>query len=105
MQTDSHIRVDVLHERFSPTMKAWFEFYGILLFLLPFIALMLIFSVPFVITSFELSEVSNAPGGLPFRWAMKAMLPVGFFLLALATLARLSRVWAFLFRSRDADAG
>jgi TRAP-type mannitol/chloroaromatic compound transport system permease small subunit len=111
VQTDSHIRVDVLHERFPPTLKAWFEFYGILLFLLPFIALMLIFSVPFVASSFALSEISNAPGGLPFRWAIKAMLPVGFLLLALAALARLSRVWKFLFSPdddsapSDADAG
>ena len=97
VQTDSHIRVDVLHERFSPTLQAWFEFYGILLFLLPFISLMLIFSVPFVLTSFSLAEISNAPGGLPFRWAIKAMLPLGFLLLAMATLARLSRVWKFLF--------
>jgi TRAP-type mannitol/chloroaromatic compound transport system permease small subunit len=72
--------------------------------MLPFITLMLIFSVPFVISSFELSEISNAPGGLPFRWAIKAMLPLGFFLLALATLARLSRVWRFLF-TEDRDAG
>lgn len=108
VQTDSHIRVDVLHERFSPTLKAWFEFYGILLFLLPFVTLMLVFSIPFVASSFELSEISNAPGGLPLRWAIKAMLPIGFFLLALAALSRLSRVWKFLFsepQCRDADAG
>lgn len=102
LQTDSHIRVDVLHERFSPTLQAWCEFYGILLLLIPFIVLMLVFSVPFVAASFALSEVSNAPGGLPFRWAIKAMLPLGFFLLALATCSRLSRVWKFLF-SPSAD--
>lgn len=95
--TDSHIRVDVLHERFSPTLQAWVEFYGILLLLLPFILLVLFYSVPFVATSFALSEVSNAPGGLPFRWAIKAMLPAGFALLALAAVSRLSRVWRFLF--------
>ena len=105
VQTDSHIRVDVLHERFSPTLQAWVEFYGILLFLLPFIALMLFYSVPFVAASFALSEVSNAPGGLPFRWLIKAMLPLGVLLLALATLARLTRVWKFLFAGDDADAG
>ena len=97
LQTEAHIRVDVLHERFSPSLQAWIELYGIMLFLLPFIALILVFSVPFVITSFGLAEVSNAPGGLPFRWAIKAMLPLGFLLLLLATLSRLSRVWRFLF--------
>lgn len=95
--TDSHIRVDVLHERFTPVQQAWVEFYGILLLLLPFVALVLYYAVPFVATSFALAEVSNAPGGLPFRWAIKAMLPLGFALLGLAALSRLSRVWRFLF--------
>lgn len=102
--TDSHIRVDVLHERFSPTLQAWVEFYGIVLFLLPFVVLVIVYSVPFVATSFALHEVSNAPGGLPFRWAIKAMLPAGFVLLGLAALSRLSRVWRFLFpNGQDGD--
>ncbi len=103
LQTDAHIRVDVLHERFSPTLRAWVEFYGILLFLIPFILLLLIFSIPFVAVSFRLSEVSNAPGGLPYRWAIKAMLPLGFGLLGLAAVSRLSRVWRFLFSPDPED--
>ena len=31
-QADAHIRVDVLHERFSPELKAWIDLYGIVLF-------------------------------------------------------------------------
>ena len=96
-QADTHIRVDVLHERFSPELKAWIELYGILLFLLPFVLLVLIVAVPFVIASYELSEVSQAPGGLPFRWMIKAALPLGFGLLLAGAVSRLSRVWAFLF--------
>ena len=95
-QADAHIRVDVLHERFSPSLQAWLELYGIVLFLIPFILVVLIFSVPFVIASFELGEISQAPGGLPFRWAIKAVLPIGFLLLLLAACSRLTRVWAFL---------
>ena len=83
-QADVHIRVDVLHEYMTPQTQAWVELYGILLLLLPFIALVLIFSIPFVWISFDLSEVSQAPGGLPFRWIIKAVLPVGFSLLLLA---------------------
>lgn len=96
-QADAHIRVDVLHERFRHRTKAWIELYGILLLLLPFIALILIYSVPFVASSFEAGEVSNSPGGLPFRWLIKAALPLGFFLLLLTVAARLIRVWHFLF--------
>ena len=101
-QADVHIRVDVLHERFSPRLKAWIELYGIVLFLLPFITLMLVFSVPFVAQSYGLAEVSQAPGGLPLRWLIKAALPLGFILLLIAVTSRLSRVCAFLFGSGNA---
>jgi TRAP-type mannitol/chloroaromatic compound transport system permease small subunit len=104
-QSDAHIRVDVLHERCSPRLQAWLELYGIVLLLLPFIALMLIYGVPFVWVSYELGEVSPSPGGLPFRWAIKAMLPLGFGLLLLAALSRLSRVWSLLFFGDGADHG
>lgn len=99
-QADAHIRVDVLHERFSPYYKAWIELYGILLFLLPFILLILIYSMPFVRASFELAETSPSPGGLPLRWLIKGMLPAGFLLLLLSVWARLLRVWHFLFGTR-----
>ena len=102
-QEDAHIRVDVLHERFQPTTKAWIELYGILLFLLPFIALILIFAVPFVSASFALAEVSPSPGGLPYRWLIKAALPIGFGLLLLSVLSRLVRIWSFLFLSQDSQ--
>jgi TRAP-type mannitol/chloroaromatic compound transport system permease small subunit len=102
VQTDSHIRVDVLHERFSPSLQAWMELYGIVLFLIPFALLVLIFAVPFVIASYELSEVSNSPGGLPFRWAIKAALPLGFGILLLSACSRLSQVWRFLFGVNNA---
>ena len=105
LQADAHIRVDVLHERYSPGLKAWIELYGLLLLALPFILVMLIYSVPFVRASFELSEVSASPGGLPYRWAVKAMLPLGFGLLLLAALSRLSRVWTFLFLNPDGENG
>ena len=96
-QADSHIRVDVLHERWSPRTQAWIEFYGTLLFLIPFIVMILIFGFPFVSTSFELGEISQSPGGLPYRWLVKAALPAGFLLLLLAVVSRLSRVCAALF--------
>lgn len=98
-QADAHVRVDFLHERLSPRHKAWIELYGILLFLLPFIALILVYSVPFVMSSFRFGEVSQAPGGLPLRWFVKAVLPLGFVLLLVAVISRLTRVWALLFRS------
>jgi len=95
--TDSHIRVDVFHERMRPRSQAWIELYGLVLFVLPFIALVLVYSVRFVAVSYDISEVSQAPGGLPYRWLMKAVLPASFLVLLLASVSRLSRVWVYLF--------
>ena len=95
--SDSHIRVDVLRERLTPAKQAWVELYGSLLLLLPFIVLVLISAVPFVAYSFSTGEVSEAPGGLPFRWFIKSFLVIGFLLLLVAAFSRLSRVCCFLF--------
>ena len=65
LESDDHVRVDVLYERFTPKTKAWVELFGILLFLFPFIALVLWYAVPFVAYSASIGEVSESPGGLP----------------------------------------
>lgn len=100
-QADAHIRVDVVSQRLPVRWRAWLELYGIILGLLPFLLLILWFSIPFVQRSWSLSEVSQAPGGLPYRWLIKAVLPLGFTLLILAAISRLSRVWLFLFGARS----
>jgi TRAP-type mannitol/chloroaromatic compound transport system permease small subunit len=94
---DRHVRIDALADRFAPRSRAWIEFFGLLLFLIPFAALIAWDSIPFVRSSWEAGEVSVAPGGLPGRWALKAFIFIALALLALAGISRLSRVAAFLF--------
>ncbi len=96
---DEHVRVDFVRARISARMQAWVELYGILLLLLPFIALVLFYAVPFVAYSWETGEVSPAPGGLAYRWFIKGALFVGFALLGLSAWSRLCRVSSFLFGS------
>jgi TRAP-type mannitol/chloroaromatic compound transport system permease small subunit len=47
--------------------------------------------------SFMQGEVSQAPAGLPYRWALKFFLPLSFGLLFVAALARVTKVTALLF--------
>ncbi|MBV1876344.1 MAG: TRAP transporter small permease subunit [Pseudomonadales bacterium] len=95
--SDSHIRVDIVRLQLPFILQVWIEFYGTLLLLLPFIILVLVAAIPFVYYAFETSEVSASPGGLKYRWLIKSMLIVGFGLLFVAMLARLSRLGSFLF--------
>ncbi|MBT3146505.1 TRAP transporter small permease subunit [Neptunomonas phycophila] len=95
--TDNHVRVDLVHHRLTLRTKAWLELLGLLFFLIPFICIVLWYAVPFIAYSWTTGEISGAPGGLPYRWLIKAVLFLGFILLAFATLSRLSRVCAYLF--------
>jgi TRAP-type mannitol/chloroaromatic compound transport system permease small subunit len=97
LEADDHVRIDLFHERFSLRTKAWIELFGILLFLIPFLVLVFFYAIPFVSYAISSNEISEAPGGLPLRWVVKAVLPLGFLLLGLATFSRLLRVTAHLF--------
>ncbi len=97
IECDDHVRVDLIHASMKIKTQAWIEFFGILFFLMPFIVLVLWFSAPFIASSYEIGEVSQSPGGLPFRWVVKGALFVGFALMGVATLSRLLRVTALLF--------
>lgn len=97
MVADRHVRVDVLAEHWRARTRAWVEFFGLLLLLLPFTIAILIEAVPYWMTSFSLDESSAAPGGLPHMWILKSFILWGFGLLCLAAIARLLRCMAFLF--------
>ncbi|WP_372739608.1 TRAP transporter small permease subunit [Neptunomonas sp.] len=98
---DDHVRVDLIHDRMSLKTQAVIECLGILFLLLPFIILVLWYSIPFILYSWSLNEVSDAPGGLAYRWVIKSFLFIGFALLMLATLSRLSRVIKLLLQRPD----
>lgn len=94
---DRHVRVDVLAERWSPRTRAWIELLGIAFFMLPFVLVIAIESVPYVKSAWDFGEVSVAPGGLPYRWALKSFMVIGMALLALAAFSRLTRCTTLLF--------
>lgn len=94
--TDAHIRIDLLSTRFRKRSTSWIEVIGTLVFLLPYCAVVLIYSVTFVTNSFASGEVSISPGGLPYRWIIKCMLPLAFMLVAIAAISRLTRCIAYL---------
>lgn len=99
---DEHVRVDILYDNFKPRTKAWVDLLGIIALLIPFLALLIWYGIPFVADSIATAERSSSPAGLPHRWIIKSMLVAGAALLLLAALSRLTRVAAFLFAPRIA---
>ncbi len=94
---DAHVRVDVLHERFSLKTRASVEVIGLSLLFLPFMIITLWELIPYAYSSFQQGERSQAPNGLPHRWALKALMPFAISLLLLAGIGRLIRAISTLF--------
>lgn len=97
---DNHIRVDIIHMHLSDRTKRIIEIIGILLLVLPFIWVVFYHSLDFVYDAWRTSERSNAPLGLPYRWAIKAVIPLSFGLLGLTTISRLLRDSYLLIKGR-----
>lgn len=100
---DDHVRVDLLYEKFSLRAKAWVDLIGTLVFLIPLLTILLIHSIPFIEDSILTHERSSSPAGLGYRWIIKSALPLGLLLLLIASISRLSRVYALLFLNRQAE--
>jgi len=86
---DDHVRVDVFYQsRFmNDYRRAWINLIGGLLFLLPFCILIIISSWSFVSLSYIHNEISPDPGGLRYRWIIKAAIPFAFLLLSVQGVA------------------
>ncbi len=89
----AHVRVDVLHARWSPRTQAMVEIAGTLLFLLPFAAFMAWISLDYVASSWQVREGSRDPGGLPGVFVLKTLIPLSALLLALQGVAELRAAW------------
>lgn len=83
LKEDSHVRVDVFYTLLSPRGKAWINLLGSLIFLIPFAILIIWTSKGFINMSWAIQETSPDPGGLPYRYILKAMIPFGFSLVLL----------------------
>ncbi|MFQ5848317.1 MAG: TRAP transporter small permease subunit, partial [Candidatus Methylomirabilales bacterium] len=80
---DEHVRVDILYSRFSARTRAYVDFVGSLLFLIPVCIIIIWTSWSFIGASWAAGEGSPDPGGLPARYILKAIMPIGFALLGL----------------------
>ena len=74
---DGHVRVDIFYQRFGPKAKAWINLVGVLFFLIPGCVLIIATSWSFVVNSWTVMEGSPDPGGIPYRFVLKACIPLG----------------------------
>lgn len=89
------VRVDILYSQMSPSIQALVQLVSALLTLAVAIVIIKL-SLPYGAQSFALNEGSPDPGGLPYRFALKAFIPLGFALLAVQAIVQTYRTAATL---------
>ncbi|PVB60111.1 TRAP transporter small permease subunit [Labrenzia sp. 011] len=74
---DAHVRIDIFSTNMRQDTRLRFEIVAIVAFLIPFMLLLTWFGYDFVLRSFERGEGSSGGVGLPNRWIIKSVIPIG----------------------------
>ena len=90
ISTDSHVRVDILYDKYSLKKKILTDIFGLGWFLLPFLILMLEILMAYGLASFTAREGSDSPNGLHRLYLLKMCLPVLFIMGILAAVDRVA---------------
>ena len=86
LRENAHVRVDIFYASYSDKTKALVNIIASLFFILPFSVLIIYIGIDFVQLSFLQNEASSNPGGLEYRYLVKALLPLSFVFLTLQAL-------------------
>ena len=74
LQTNSHVRIDILYEKMSERQKAIYNLIGTILFLLPVCITIMYFSYDFISNSWHIREKSREYNGLPATYILKSFI-------------------------------
>ena len=101
LQAGAHVRVDVFYAEASVRTRALVDLLGSLLLLLPLMAVLAWFAVPYVSRSWAILESSRETSGLPVVFLLKTLIPAFALMMALQGLSQAIKAVAVL---RGADA-
>jgi len=88
LKMNEHVRVDLFYGIFPEKVRIWIDIIGGFLFLLPICVILVFFTWPWFVESWQIQEMSSNAGGL-IRWPVKLMLPAGFLLMIFQGLSEI----------------
>lgn len=89
LKQDKHVRVDIFYQRCSTKNKAWIDYLGTLLLLIPVAGFIIWSSWGYVSDSWAVQEASRNSGGLPGVYLLKTTILLMAGLLLLQSIALL----------------
>lgn len=104
MKHESHVRVDVLYQKFSPRTQAVLEVIFLTLVMIPLSGFMLHSTMTDFLSSVAARETSISSSWRPIIYPYKAVMPLAFFLLLLQSIAHLITNFVIAVKG-DSDVG
>lgn len=95
LKHNEHIRIDIVYGTMTRRGQHWIDLLGHLFFLMPFVILMDIYLLPYVMLSYHSGEYSNNAGGL-IMWPGKLLLLLGFLLLTVQGISEIIKKIAIM---------
>jgi len=101
LRSGAHVRVDIFYRDFTARQKAWVDALGGIVFLLPLCAVIVVVSWGYVADAWAIRERSPEPGGIPYLYVLKTLLPLMAINLAVAGCADILRNALLLLRGEE----
>lgn len=96
LREGGHVRVDVFYAGATPRTKAMIDLAGAVILLLPFVIVLFIYALPYVMRSWAIFESSRETSGLPFVYLLKTLILLFAMTLGLQGLSQAIRAWLML---------
>ncbi len=100
LKEQGHVRVDIFYSRLEERCRAWVDFFGTLIFLIPSMLFITWISWDYVSVSWRIRESSAESSGLPFVFLLKSAILVLPALLLLQGVSELIKAVSIV-RRRD----
>jgi TRAP-type mannitol/chloroaromatic compound transport system permease small subunit len=98
---NTHVRIDLIRDHLNFRKKAWLEFAGLSLFMLPYCAIVIWFAFDYTYQSYLLNETSASTVGLSHRWIIKSVLIFGLIVAMISGMAAWLQVATILWGPRE----
>jgi TRAP-type mannitol/chloroaromatic compound transport system permease small subunit len=104
LKYNEHVRVDIFYKGWNRRRQALANFFGNLMFLIPFSSLLIYYSWGTIVNSWNVREMSPDPGGLP-RYPIKFSIILAFILLILQGTSEAIKNWHIYQESSSREDG
>lgn len=96
LKEGGHVRVDVFYADAAPRTKAMVDLAGAVVLLLPFMIVLSVYAMPYVVRSWAIFESSRETSGMPFVYLLKTLILLFTLSLGLQGLSQAIRAWRVL---------